>query len=75
MFEMDDQERERLRQQIFGSPVKQGEGNAFPASSINPKLLRLFSPQRLERIKAKELRKYKAAQDKKWQNYLEAVSK
>jgi len=42
---------------------------------INPELLKMFSPKEIERIKKKELRKYKAAQDKKWRNYLESVNR
>lgn len=71
----DNQEKERLRHEIFDRPVKQGGSNTSIASSISPDLLRLFPPARLERIKRKELRKFEAAQDKKWRNYLEAVSK
>ena len=38
-------------------------------------LARMFPKERIEEIKRKELRRYKAAQDKKWENWLEAVSK
>jgi len=35
----------------------------------------IFPPERLHRIKARELRRYRAAQDEKWQRWLESVSK
>jgi predicted anti-sigma-YlaC factor YlaD len=38
-------------------------------------LAQMFPPERIEAIKRKELRRYKAAQDKKWENWLEGVSK
>ncbi len=38
-------------------------------------LVKMFPPERLEKIKVRELRRYKAAQDKKWQNWMEGVSK
>jgi hypothetical protein len=38
-------------------------------------LARMFPPERIEQIKKKELRRYKATQDKKWENWLEGVSK
>ena len=42
---------------------------------INQELLKTFPPERIKRIQQKELRKYKAAQDKKWRKWLESVSK
>lgn len=68
---MVDIERKELRQKLFGTKE---QGNTPIASSVSLALLKLFPPERLERIKKKELRKYEAAQDKKWRNYLEAVS-
>jgi len=41
---------------------------------VLPQLQQLFPPDKIERIKNKELRRYKLAQDKKWANWLEAVS-
>jgi len=35
----------------------------------------MFPPERIEAIKRRELRRFKQAQDKKWQNWLESVSK
>lgn len=72
------EEREKIRRQIFGKPT-QGQPNA-PGEvevnpDVNPELLKMFSPERLERIKKKELRKYKAALEKKWRNWFTSVSK
>jgi hypothetical protein len=36
---------------------------------------RMFPTERIERIKKKELRRFREAQDKKWQNWLEGVSR
>ena len=38
-------------------------------------LVSMFPSERIEQIKKRELRHYKAAQDKKWENWLEGVSK
>lgn len=42
---------------------------------VNDKLRALFSRERIEAIKRKEMRRFKQAQDKKWRNWLEAVSR
>lgn len=77
-----DIERERIRKEIFDkSDTEPKEQTIIPRNileeqpEINPELLKMFPPERLERIKKKELRKYKASQGKKWRNYLESVSK
>lgn len=44
-------------------------------SSHEARVAERFSAKRIKEIKRKELRRYKAAQDKKWENWLEAVSK
>ena len=44
-------------------------------SLILPQLQQLFPPDKIEGIKNKELRRYKLAQDKKWANWMEAVSR
>lgn len=67
---MNDIEREELRLKLFGP--KEPEQSNIPGVSLA--LLQMFPPSRLARIKKKELRKYKAAQDKKWRNYLQRVS-
>jgi hypothetical protein len=36
---------------------------------------KVFPPERIERIKKKELRRFRETQDKKWQNWLEGVSR
>lgn len=75
-----DENVKRIRREIFGKAGKgvvQEQRNVPNESSpdINPELLKMFPPERVAKIKAKELQKYKAAQDKKWRNYLESVSK
>lgn len=49
----------------------------FTPSPCDPlsELERLFPTDRIERIKKKELRRYQLAQDKKWENWIEALSK
>lgn len=42
---------------------------------VNPKLLRLFPPERLKKIMAKELRRFRIAQGKKWRNWFTSVSR
>ena len=42
---------------------------------VEDKLRTLFSRERIEAIKRRELRGYKRKQDKKWRNWLEAVSR
>ena len=68
---MMDDDRERLRREIF-RPREQP--NVSNASSINPDLLRLFPEKRLKRIMAKELRRFKSRQGVKWSRWLQAVS-
>lgn len=67
---MDDIDREKLRQKIFG-PKEQEQGNI---PGVSPALLRLFPPSRLERIKRRALRKYKAKQDIQYKRWLQRVS-
>ena len=58
--------------------VKPEEGSKlgeFVARLRGSELARQFPPERIEQIKKKELRRYKLAQDKKWQNWLENVSR
>jgi len=38
-------------------------------------LAKMFPPERIEQIKKKELRRYKAAQDEKWRRWFESVSR
>ena len=72
-------ERERIRKEIFDKPgevvQEQSDVSNETNPEINPKLLKLFPPERIKRIQEKELRKYKAAQDKKWSKWLASVSK
>ena len=75
-----DKETERIKREIFSKPKEvTQEQPGIPTGTehqeINPELLKMFPPERLERIKRKELRKYAAAQDKKWKKYLESVNK
>ncbi len=75
-----DEEAKRIKREIFSRPKKVIQKQSNTSSEvmepvISPGLLKMFPKERLERIKKKELRKYKAAQDKKWRNYLGSVSK
>jgi hypothetical protein len=45
------------------------------APGVNPDLLQRFPPERLEAIKRKSLRRYKARQDDQWQRWLDSVSR
>lgn len=70
-------ERERIRKEIFDRPKEEirRPPDGGEDSDINPKLLKMFPPERLERIMRKELRKYGMALKKKWDNWFKAVSK
>lgn len=65
------------RQKVYGKPeqVTQEQPSIGVNPEVNPGLLRMFPPERLERIMKKEARRYKAALRKKWDHWLEAVSK
>ena len=41
---------------------------------VNPRLKDLFPPEKIAEIKRRELRRYKLAQEKKWDNWMEKVS-
>lgn len=76
-----DKERERIRKEIFDKPKevvqeppKEDNGTEINPD-INPGLLKMFPPERLDRIMKKEARKYKDALKKKWGNWFRAVSK
>lgn len=68
-----DIEREELRRKLF-PPKQEEEAIVSNSPSISPNLLKLFPASKIERIKKKSLRKFKAAQDKQWDNFLKAVS-
>jgi len=59
------------------SPRPQGEPleNSGPPADVRADLQAMFPPERIEAIKRRELRRFKQAQDEKWQNWLESVSK
>lgn len=42
---------------------------------VNHRLRERFPPDRIEEIKRKELQRYQQAQKKKWDNWIEAVSR
>jgi len=69
---VNDVDREELRQKIFGTK-EQVSTEVSP--SINPDLLKLFPPSKIEHIKRKALRRYAARQDIQWQHFLESMSK
>jgi len=66
-----DKSVEEIKREIFSNPDKQEQSNI---PGVSPALLRLFPPARLERIKAKALRKYKAKQDIQYERWLQRVS-
>ncbi len=70
-----DKERERIKREIFGNPKVIIQEQPKAPDEVNPKLLRMFPPERVERIMRKEARKYKEALKKKWDNWFRAVSK
>jgi hypothetical protein len=45
-----------------------------PGSSDNT-LAEVFPPERIAEIKKRELRRFEEAQDKKWRNWIESVSR
>jgi len=45
-----------------------------PSSPPRSAFDEMFPPERIEAIKKKELRRFKAAQDKKWQNWRKSVA-
>lgn len=63
---MDGQGRRRLRQKIFGDS---------PPNNTPQALTRVFPQARLECIKKKAVRRYKARQDVMWQRWLEGVAR
>ena len=44
-------------------------------AAVNHRLRERFPPERITQIKKKELRRYQRAQKKKWDNWIEAVSR
>lgn len=65
----------RIKREIFGKPKEVKQEQPDTSNEINPGLLKMFPPKRLAGIMAKELRKYKAAQEKKWVRWFKAVSR
>ena len=39
------------------------------------RLAELFPPEKIERIKRRERRRFREAQDRKWENWLDSMSK
>lgn len=72
---MMDKERERIKREIFGKPKEVVQEQPDTSNEINPGLLRMFPPERLKKIMEREARRYKQALEKKWNNWLKAVSK
>lgn len=74
-------ERERVRRKIYGKPEGKAQkspqevDNTNVNSEVNPRLLRMFPPERIKRIMEKEARRYKASLEKKWSNWFSSVSK
>ena len=55
---------EQLLRKLQGAPV-----------SSDNSLAEAFPPERIARIKKRELRRFREAQDKKWKNWIESVSR
>jgi len=55
---------EQLLRRLQGSP-----------GSSDKTLAEVFPPERIAEIKRRELRRFEKAQDKKWKNWLESVSR
>lgn len=72
---MMDKERERIKREIFGRHEEVVQEQPDTSNEINPGLLKMFPKERLKRIMGKEARRYKQALEKKWNNWLRAVSK
>lgn len=70
-----DEEAKRIKREIFGKPKEVEQKQPSPTTEINPGLLKMFPKERIERIMKKEARRYKAALEKKWRKWLEAVSR
>ena len=58
--------KKKLRQAVRASQSNIGE----PRSRFDE----MFAPERIEAIKKKELRRFKEAQDKKWENWRKSVA-
>ena len=73
---LDPLERLKLKRILRGEgkPEEQPHYNETEVER-NDRLHKMFSPERLKIIKAKELRKYAEALDKKWKNWFSSVSK
>ena len=79
---MDREKIEEIRREIFHKPKdtpqessKEGTHTTENNPEINPELLKMFPPKRIEKLMEKEARRYKNALRKKWDRWLEAVSK
>lgn len=65
----------------MAAPRPKPKVNAVPATqeTIQPaadtKLNQMFPPERLQAIKRKALKRYKAKQDEQWQRWLDSVSR
>ena len=65
---------ESARPRQRSSAVEQGV-DGFLGGSNPPAATAIAEPSWLEQVKEKELYGYKKAQDRKWRNWLEAMSK
>lgn len=69
---------DKIKREVFTDKEtkENSQGNtSIDNPEINPELLKMFPPERMEKIKRRELRRYKQAQEKKWKNWMESVSK
>jgi len=68
----------RLRRNTAPLPQEGNELERFVArlrNSDEVSLAKMFPAERIEQIKKKELRRYKARQNERWENWLKAVSR
>ena len=70
-----DEKTKRIKREIFGKPKEVEQEQPNTSDEINPGLLKMFPQKRIERIMKKEARRYKAALEKKWRKWMEAVSR
>ena len=63
--------RKKLRQPRVGAAKDTSPGAISPTK---PAFDEMFPPERIKAIKRKELRRFREAQDKKWENWRKAVA-
>lgn len=62
-------EETRLRQLVRRGKGASSTSQTPPSNSLTD----IFPPEKIEEIKKRELRRFKASQDKKWRRWLDSV--